>query len=88
MCRNVRKRTFLYVWTTNTLIRLRERAVWSEYTLFTGTNFAFLIIPIQIAPCEDSDQTVQMRRLIWIFFERVCPNVRLLTLRLINLYFW
>ena len=33
-------------------------------------------------PSEDSDQTVRMLRLIWLFAWRTCPKVRFLTLRL------
>ena len=33
-------------------------------------------------PCEESDQTARMRRLIWIFTRHTCPKVRFLTLRL------
>ena len=43
------------------------------------TNFAPLAI--QNAPREDSDQTVRMRRLIWIFTVRTCRKVCFLTLR-------
>ena len=35
---------------------------------------------IQNAPSEDSDQTMQMRMLIWIFTECKCPKVHFLTL--------
>ena len=45
----------------------------------TTTNFAPLAI--QNAPRKDSDQTVRMRRLIWIFTWRTCRKVCFLTLR-------
>ena len=63
--RNGRKRTFWYVRPTKTQLRLRIRAVWSEPSLSISRKFASLFI--QNAPNEDSDQTVQMRSLIWIF---------------------
>ena len=34
---------------------------------------------IQNVPSKDSDQTARMRRLIWIFAGRKCPNVRFWT---------
>ena len=34
---------------------------------------------------EDYDQTVPMRRLIWVFLERTCQKVHFRTLRLIYL---
>ena len=83
MNRNVRKRTFLHMRPTKTPISLRIRAVWSESSLTAWRNFASL--GIQNAPSEDSDQTVRMRRLIWIFAGRTCMKVRFLTLRLVCL---
>ena len=58
-----------------TQIRLRTRAVrlYIESPLSAWRNFASLAI--QNAPSEDSDQTVRMCRLIWIFAGRTCPNV-------------
>ena len=52
-----------------------------QSSLSAWRNFASLAI--QNPPSEDSDQTAQMRRLIWIFSVRTCPKVRFLTLRLI-----
>ena len=49
------KRTFWHVRPTKTQISQRIRAVWSESSLSTWRNFAFLAI--QSAPSEDSDQT-------------------------------
>ena len=57
----------------------RIRAVWSESSLFTWRNFASMAI--QNVPSEDSDQTVRMRRLIWIFAGCTYPKVSFLTLR-------
>ena len=74
----MRIRTFWHVRPTQTQIRLRIRAVWSESSLSAWRNFASLAI--QNAPSEDSDQTAWMRRLIWIFARRTCPKVHFLTL--------
>ena len=52
----------------------------SESSLSAWRKFASL--PIQNASSEDSDQTAQMHRLIWICAERTCPKVQFLTLRL------
>ena len=73
MSRNVRKRTFGHVPSTKTQISLRIRAVWSESSLSAWSNFASLAI--QNAPSEDSDQTAQMRSLIWIFAGRICREI-------------
>ena len=54
-----------------------DRAVWSESSLCAWRNFASLAT--QIEPSADSDQTAQMRRLIWIFASRRCPKVHFLT---------
>ena len=53
--------------------------IWTESTLFVRRNFASLAI--QNAPNEGSDQTVRMRRLIWIFAGRTCLYVRFLALQ-------
>ena len=79
MSRNVRKRTLLHVHPTKIQISLRMRAVWSESSLSAWRYFASLAI--QKAPSEDSDQTAQMRSLIWNFAGRTCPKVCFLTLR-------
>ena len=50
-----------------------------ESFLSAWRNFASLAI--QNAPSEDSDQTAQMRSLIWIFAGRTCPKERFLTSR-------
>ena len=60
-------------------IRLRIRAVWSESSLGAlriANDAKFLH-----ADNEDSDQTAQMRRLIWDFVGRARQKVRWLTLR-------
>ena len=36
----------------------------------------FILCSRKDAPIEDSDQTAQMRRLIWIFAEHTCPQIR------------
>ena len=41
------------------------------------------ILDYQTAPNEDSDQTAQMRSLIWIFVGRTWPKARLLTFMLL-----
>ena len=66
--RNGRKRTFWQVRLTKTQISLRIRAVWSEFSLSIWRDFA--CVAVQIAPSDDSDQTTQMRRLVWIFAGR------------------
>ena len=76
------KRNCWHVRPTKTQIRLRISAVWSESTLTAWRNFASLAR--QNAPIEDSDQTARMRRLIWIFAWRTCPNVGFM--RLIDLW--
>ena len=80
LSRNGRKRTFWYVRPTKTQISLHSRAVWSEYSLSTWRNLVSLAI--RNALSEDSDQTARMRRLIWIFVGRTCPEIRFWTFRL------
>ena len=72
----MRKRTFSHVQLTKTQISMHVRAVLSVSSLSVWRNFASLVI--QNVPREDSDQTAQMRKLIWIFAGRVCPKVRFL----------
>ena len=77
----VRKRTFGLVRPAKIQISLRIRAVWSESSLG-----AFWIA--EDAKClhvnnEDSDQTAQMRRLIWVFVGRALQKVRFITLRFV-----
>ena len=83
MNRNVRNRTYWPVRPTKSQISLRIRAVWSESSPSAWSNFT--ILAIQNAPSEDSDQTAQMRRLIWIFAGRTCPKIRFLTRLLIGI---
>ena len=73
MGRKERKCTFWHVHPTKTQIRLRIRAVWSESSLSAWRKIASLAI--QNAPSDDSDQTVRMRRLIWIFAGQICKKV-------------
>ena len=68
---NVRKHTFWHVRQTKTQISLRIPAVWLESSFSAWRNFAFLAI--QSASSEDSDQTAQMRKLIWIFHHENMP---------------
>ena len=75
------KRTFWHVRQKKTQISLRIRAVWSEFSLSIWRDFASLTI--QNAPSEESDQTAQTRRLIWILAGRTCPNAYFLELQLI-----
>ena len=83
MNRNVENRTCGHMRPAKIRISLRIRAVWSESSLGA--------ILITKGTCkqgffmhyEDSDQTARMRRLIWGFVERTCPQVPFLPLRLI-----
>ena len=75
------KTTFKHVHPTKTQISLRIRAVWSESSLSAFRKIVSLTI--ENAPSEDSDQTAQMRRLIWIFAGRTFTKARFLTLRFI-----
>ena len=75
---NVRKRTVWQVRPTKIQISLRGL----ESSLSAYRNFAPLAF--QNVPSEDSDQTLRKRRLIWIFAGRKCPQVRFLTLWLIQ----
>ena len=75
--------TFWHVGQTMTRISLRIREVWSEYSLSTWRR-NFVSLAIQNAPSADFDQTVQLRRLIWILVGRTCPTVRFPTFRLIS----
>ena len=77
----VRKRTLWHVRSLKTQISLRIRAVWSESLLSAWRNFTSLAV--RNPPSEDSDQSAQMRRLIWIFAGRTCTRVRFLVVRLI-----
>ena len=54
-------------------IRLRIRAVWSESPLSTWRCLETLAT--HRVPCEDSDRTARMRRLIWVFSGRTCNLV-------------
>ena len=60
-------------------LSLRIQAVWSVSSLSSWRNFTCLAI--QNTPKKDSDQTVRIRRLIWVFATCTCPKVRFLTLR-------
>ena len=44
-------------------------AVWSESSLSVWRPFGYLVTPR--TPCEDTDRTVRMRRLIWVFTGRL-----------------
>ena len=50
---------------------------WWKFSLYTWRNVASLAI--HDAPSEDSDQTARMRRLLWIFARRTCPEAYCLT---------
>ena len=74
LSRNVRKRTYEHVRSAKIQIRLRIRAVWSEFSLgacWIAKDVMFLHVDNK------------MRRLIRVFFFRTCQKVRFLTLRLI-----
>ena len=79
MNRNVGKRTFVYVRPAKSQISLRIRAVWSESSL--GAFWIAKDARFLHADNEDSDQTAQMRRLIWVFVGRTCQKVHFLKLR-------
>ena len=80
MSRNVRKHNFEHVWPQKMQINLHIRIVWSIITESVmdrqGCNFLH-------ANNKESDQTVKMRRLIWVFVRRTCRNIRVYTLRLV-----
>ena len=61
------------------------RAVWLQSSLSACRNFA--VLAIQNAQNEDSDLTVRMRRLIWVFAGRTYRKVRFMTLRFKSLLF-
>ena len=62
-------------------ISLRIRAVSSEY--LQGIFWIDKDARVFHADNEDSDQTVRMRRLVWVFIARKCQKVRYLPLRFI-----
>ena len=84
MSQSLRKHTFRHMRPTKIQISLRIRTVCAEYSLSSRRNFAYLAI--QGTPCEVSDQTARMRRLIWIFARRKCPKARFLTLWLKSMW--
>ena len=65
--------TRLHVRPAKTPISLRNRTVWSESSLSAWWRFGSLAT--YRMPCENSDQTVQIRRLIWSFARRTCTFV-------------
>ena len=80
MSRNVGKRTYEYVRPAKIQIRLRIRAVWSESSLG-----AFRIAKDAKFLHEDNENSVQitqMRRLIWVFFWRICQKGLFFRMRL------
>ena len=76
---SVRKSTLRHVPPVKILIRLRFCAVWSESWL--GAFWIAKDAKFLHADNEDSDQTVQMYRLIWIHVGRTCQKIRFLTFR-------
>ena len=81
MSRNVKKRVFRHVRTAKMKISLRMRADWSESSLnafWIDMDAKFLR-----ADNEYSDQSPQMRRLVWIFFLRSHQKVRFVRFRLL-----
>ena len=80
MNRSIRKRTFGRMCPAKIQISLRIRAVWSESSLgaFGIANDANFLNRDN----KDSDQTVKMRRPIWVYVGRTCQKVRFLTYRL------
>ena len=54
-----------------------------SYQSLRSLHKIYAYLAISNAPCEDSDQTARMRRLIWIFIGRTCPKECFLTLRFI-----
>ena len=81
MSQNVRKRTF-WCGPMKTQISLCIQVVWSESSLSAWRHFASLAI--QNAHSKDSDQTVHLHSLIWIFAGCTCPKICFLILQLIN----
>ena len=81
MSRNVWKRTIGRVRSEKIQIRLRSRTVWSESSL--GAYWIAKDAKFLHADNEDSHQTAQMRRLIWVFVGHACQKVHFLTFRLI-----
>ena len=66
MSRNVRERILAHVLPVKIQISLRVRAVWSESSF--GAFWIAKDAKFLHADNEDSDQTAQVRRLIWVFF--------------------
>ena len=77
----VRKYTFRHVRITKLQISLHIRAVWSESSL--GAFWIVKKTMFLYAYNEDSDQTVQVRRLIWVFVWCTNQKVRFLRLQLL-----
>ena len=78
LIQSFRRRTFVHVRPTKIQISLHIHAIWSEsslgaFWLAKGAKFLY-------ADNEDSDQTAQMRRLIWVFVGRICQTVLFLAL--------
>ena len=75
MSHNKRKCTFWHVLPTKIQISLCIPTVWSASSLSAWRNFASLAI--QNVLSEDSDQTVWVHRLIWIFTGSTCLKLHL-----------
>ena len=65
---NFRKRTFVHVRPAKIQISLRIRAVWSKSSL--GAFWIAKDAKLLHADHEDTDPSVRMRRLIWVFVGR------------------
>ena len=66
--------TRLHVRSANTQISLRIRTGWSHCSMSAWRRYGFMAN--HRVPCEDSDQTARMRRLIWVFAWRNMQSCR------------
>ena len=80
LCHNLRKGTSGYVRSVKIQIRLRICAVWSDSSLAAFAKFP-------LVENEGSDQTVQMRMLIWVLIGHACQKVRFLSCGSFDWYF-
>ena len=86
MTRKERRRTFGHVRPARIHISLHFRTVWSESSLdsfWKSKDAKFLHVDN-----EDSDQTVRMRRLTWVFVGGTCQKIRFLTWRPISVHLY
>ena len=84
MSHSISKPTKWHVRPAKTQICLDNRLVWSESSLFAWRSLGSL--SIHWAHSEDSDQTGQMPRLIWVSAWRTCHFFGFVVQRLIRFY--